>query len=158
MVYSFRSPLGTISYLWNGTQCRQIRLERLKNAEPAQDDPVSRWLEAFFAATTLPLPPLIEPATPFQARMRAELLTIPAGEVRTYGELAKKLGTAPRAMGQALGANPLPILIPCHRVVAASGLGGFSCGLDWKKKLLQFEKAWPAPCDALTPDDFNLRR
>jgi methylated-DNA-[protein]-cysteine S-methyltransferase len=72
--------------------------------------------------------------------MRKGLLEIPFGEVRTYGELARRLATSPRAMGQALGANPLPILIPCHRVIAADGLGGFACGLEWKRKLLKFER------------------
>lgn len=63
--------------------------------------------------------------TPFQLRVWHALLDIPAGNWVTYGALAKQLGTAPRAVGQACGSNPLPILIPCHRVVAASGLGGF---------------------------------
>ncbi len=141
MIYPFHSPLGPISYAWNGEVCEHIWLNQHETAEAAQDNPVARWLEAYFAGKATALPPLIGPATDFQAKMRAELLAIPAGKIRTYGELAGKLGTSPRAMGQALGANPLPILIPCHRVVAANGLGGFSCGLDWKKKLLQFEKA-----------------
>ncbi|MDQ6981834.1 MAG: methylated-DNA--[protein]-cysteine S-methyltransferase [Mariprofundus sp.] len=146
MIYPFRSPFGTLSYAWNGKLCQHIWLEQLKATGGAQDDPVAQWLNAYFNGNTLPLPPLGKPTTPFQARMRVELLAIPAGKVCTYGDLAGKLGTSPRAMGQALGANPLPILIPCHRVVAANGLGGFSCGIDWKKKLLQFEKAlqpWP---------------
>jgi len=139
MRYRFKSPLGLVSYEWNGRLCSRIRL----NAEAEQvnraGDPVSQWLTAFFDHRILPLPPLAAPNTPFQARMRTALLAIPAGEVLTYGELAGLLNTAPRAMGQALGANPLPILIPCHRVVAAHGLGGFACGLAWKKKLLRFE-------------------
>ena len=65
------------------------------------------------------------PGTPFQLRVWHALMTIPAGHPTTYGTLAKQLGTAARAVGQACGANPLPILIPCHRVVASSGLGGF---------------------------------
>ena len=145
MIYPFYSPLGPLSYAWDGKLCRHIWLKQLKTAEAAQDDPVAQWLNAYFDGNISPLPPLDKPATPFQAKMRAELLAIPAGTVRTYGDLAVKLGTAPRAMGQALGANPLPILIPCHRVVAANGLGGFSCGLAWKKKLLQLEKALQ-PC------------
>jgi methylated-DNA-[protein]-cysteine S-methyltransferase len=64
--------------------------------------------------------------TPFQLRIWHALLNIPPGRPTSYGALAKKLGTAPRAVGQACGANPLPILIPCHRVITASGgLGGF---------------------------------
>jgi methylated-DNA-[protein]-cysteine S-methyltransferase len=72
--------------------------------------------------------------------MRAGLLEIPFGKVRTYGELVKRLGTSPRAMGQALGTNPVPILIPCHRIIATDSLGGFACGLEWKKLLLNFER------------------
>ncbi len=64
------------------------------------------------------------------------------GHTLTYGKLAKVLHSGPRAVGQALGANPVPILIPCHRVVAAHGLGGFSCGLEWKKRLLAFERGF----------------
>jgi len=78
-------------------------------------------------------------ATSFQARLRVRLLDIPSGETRTYGELAGQLGSGARAVGQALGANPLPVLVPCHRIVAANGLGGFSCGIEWKKRLLAFE-------------------
>lgn len=83
--------------------------------------------------------------TPFQLRVWHALMTIPAGQSTTYGALAKLLGTAARAVGQACGANPLPILIPCHRVVAANGLGGFmhsSSGapLDVKTWLLAHER------------------
>jgi len=84
--------------------------------------------------------------TPFQLRVWHALMEIPAGQPTTYGALAKQLGTAARAVGQACGSNPLPIIIPCHRVVAASGLGGFmhaSTGapLDVKTWLLTHEKA-----------------
>lgn len=58
----------------------------------------------------------------------------------TYGELAKMVGTSPRAVGRILSANPLPIVIPCHRIVAGSGLGGFSAGIEWKIKLLRHER------------------
>lgn len=83
--------------------------------------------------------------TPFQLRVWHALMAIPAGQPTTYGVLAKQLGTAARAVGQACGSNPLPILIPCHRVMAASGLGGFmhaSSGapLDVKTWLLAHER------------------
>jgi methylated-DNA-[protein]-cysteine S-methyltransferase len=88
--------------------------------------------------------------TPFQLRVWHALLAIPPGQPTTYGALAKQLGTAARAVGQACGANPLPILIPCHRVVAANGLGGFmhaSSGapLDLKTWLLHHERSDGAP-------------
>ncbi len=69
--------------------------------------------------------PVETSGTPFQQKVWSELRRIPAGEVRTYGELAKQLNTAPRAIGGACRANPCPLLIPCHRVVAANGKGGF---------------------------------
>jgi methylated-DNA-[protein]-cysteine S-methyltransferase len=68
---------------------------------------------------------------------------IPRGSVATYSELAAKLGSprAARAVGNALRRNPVPLFVPCHRVVGVSGLGGFSLGLDTKRKLLQLEGA-----------------
>ena len=89
-------------------------------------------------------PPLApEPGgTPFQESVWTALRGIPPGAVLTYGELARQLGRprAARAVGQACGANPLPVFIPCHRVLAADGtLGGFSAGLAWKQRLLAVE-------------------
>jgi methylated-DNA-[protein]-cysteine S-methyltransferase len=63
--------------------------------------------------------------TVFQQHVWQALCDIPAGSPLTYGQLAKKLGTAPRAVGGACGANPIPVIVPCHRVVSASGIGGF---------------------------------
>jgi methylated-DNA-[protein]-cysteine S-methyltransferase len=63
--------------------------------------------------------------TAFQQRVWQALREIPAGSTSTYGDLAKKIHSAPRAVGQACGSNPLPIIVPCHRVVSASGQGGF---------------------------------
>jgi methylated-DNA-[protein]-cysteine S-methyltransferase len=63
--------------------------------------------------------------TPFQLRVWQALCNIPPGTPLTYGQLANKLATAPRAVGGACGANPIPIIVPCHRVVSASGIGGF---------------------------------
>ncbi|NGZ86594.1 methylated-DNA--[protein]-cysteine S-methyltransferase [Duganella aceris] len=70
--------------------------------------------------------PLQRAGTEFQQKVWGAISSIPRGSVRTYGELAKHLGSAPRAVGQACGANWFPVVIPCHRVTAASGLGGFS--------------------------------
>ena len=81
-------------------------------------------------------------ATRFQREVWTMTRQIPYGESRSYSWIASRLGNpgACRAVGQALGQNPLPILIPCHRVLAASGaVGGFSGGLDIKKRLLQLE-------------------
>ncbi|WP_458205106.1 methylated-DNA--[protein]-cysteine S-methyltransferase [Haladaptatus sp. NG-SE-30] len=79
----------------------------------------------------------------FTGRVMAAMLEIPRGETRTYGELADALDTAPIAVGQACGRNPVPIVVPCHRVVAADGLGGYSGGGDdrlaLKRRLLDLE-------------------
>jgi len=79
--------------------------------------------------------PLRRPATAtaFQQRLWDALERIPLGQTRTYGELAAELGTSARAVGGACGRNPLPLLIPCHRVRAKAGLGGFSG--DWESGL-----------------------
>ncbi|MCG6657675.1 methylated-DNA--[protein]-cysteine S-methyltransferase [Halomonas campisalis] len=85
--------------------------------------------------------PLAPGGSEFQRQVWSALQRIPYGETRTYGELARRLGRegAARAIGAANGANPLPLLIPCHRVVAASGLGGYSGGLELKRRLLALE-------------------
>jgi methylated-DNA-[protein]-cysteine S-methyltransferase len=70
--------------------------------------------------------PLARRGTPFQRRVWAKIAAIGAGRTRSYGELALELRSAPRAVGQACGANPLPLVVPCHRVLAASGIGGFA--------------------------------
>ena len=87
----------------------------------------ARQLEAYRANpdTSFDLPLLVE-GTPFQRRLWAALCEIPRGKTLTYGELARRLGGEPRAVGQACGDNRLPIVIPCHRVVAANGIGGFA--------------------------------
>jgi methylated-DNA-[protein]-cysteine S-methyltransferase len=68
--------------------------------------------------------------TEFQKRVWGAMTRIPVGETRTYGDLARELGSAPRAVGQACGANPLPVIVPCHRVVSGTGLGGFAHATD----------------------------
>jgi O-6-methylguanine DNA methyltransferase len=93
------------------------------------------------------LPPLdVRRGTEFQQRLWEELLRIAPGETRSYGELARTLRRpgAARAIGSACGANPIPLLIPCHRVLAANGkIGGFSGGLEWKRRLLALEGVFP---------------
>ena len=79
----------------------------------------------------------------FTRRVLEEVARIPYGKTATYGEVARRVGSprSARAVGGAVGANPIPIIIPCHRVVAAGGkLGGFGCGIALKKKLFDLEK------------------
>ncbi len=79
----------------------------------------------------------------FQKAVCAEISAIPFGETRQYGEIAKNLGMPAQAVGQACGGNPVPIIIPCHRVLSARGLGGFSArgGIETKVSLLRHEGA-----------------
>ena len=103
-------------------------------------------LHAYFAGRLrhfdLPLAP---PADPFHGAFREALLAIPYGETRTYGDLARSLGTHAQAVGAACGANPIPIIVPCHRVLSATGIGGFSGGLGVETKiaLLKLEGGFP---------------
>lgn len=99
-------------------------------------------LQAYFDGTVTAFDlPLAPPGTAFQQRVWRALRAIPPGATARYGDIARACGSAPRAVGQAVGANPIPILIPCHRVVAAAGPGGYSGagGLATKQFLLSLE-------------------
>lgn len=110
-----------------------------------------RWLKLTESAlgdviagrTPKALPPMDwDGSTAFQQDVWRALLRIIPGETKTYAAIGKLLGKplAARAIGGACGANPIPVLVPCHRVLAANGrLGGFSGGLDWKRRLLAIE-------------------
>jgi len=83
---------------------------------------VRAWMADPAFEFALPLQPQ---GTPFQRRVRDAIAAIPFGQVLTYGEVATRIRSGPRAVGGACGANPFPLVVPCHRVVSASGLGGF---------------------------------
>jgi methylated-DNA-[protein]-cysteine S-methyltransferase len=88
------------------------------------------------------LPPLdLSQGTAFQRSVWEAMLAIPLGSTLTYGEIARAIDNpgATQAVGTACGANPIPVIVPCHRILGGSGIGGFSSGLDWKIKLLQIE-------------------
>lgn len=89
----------------------------------AARDQLEEYFGGRLRAFDLPLAPA---GTPFQKAVWREMLAIPFGETRRYGDFATALESVPRAVGGACGRNPIPIIIPCHRVVAAHGLGGFS--------------------------------
>ncbi len=106
-------------------------------------DQLNRYFDGDIGDFDLPLQP---DGTEFQKQVWAEMLKIPAGSTKTYGELAKATGSAAQAVGSACGANPIPIIIPCHRVLAAGGqMGGYSGlgGLETKTALLRLEDALP---------------
>ena len=105
---------------------------------------VRAWLDAYFAGQNPPLEVPLDPqGTDYQLRVWRALREIPYGQTVTYGQLAEKLHSAARAVGAAVGRNPVSILIPCHRVVGADGcLTGYAGGLENKKRLLRLEGAW----------------
>ena len=101
-----------------------------------------RWLDRYFAGEDPgPVPRLAPEGSPFQRRVWDLLRTIPWGQTTTYGTLAQRLGSSPRAVGNAVGRNPISILIPCHRVLGADGsLTGYAGGVERKRWLLGNEK------------------
>jgi len=154
MVYTWvDSPVGRLLLAGDGESLSCIRFpsgrraggpERGWRCEDAPFREARRQLEAYFAGAhrsfTLPLAPR---ATPFQARVLEALGRIPYGETRSYKDIAVALGDpgAVRAVGSANGRNPLPIVIPCHRVVGSDGsLTGFGGGLERKRFLLDLER------------------
>ncbi|MAZ03441.1 MAG: cysteine methyltransferase [Sneathiella sp.] len=106
-------------------------------------DQLNRYFDGEIGDFDLPLDP---PGTAFQKKVWSEMLKIPAGQTKSYGEIAKILNSAAQPVGTACGANPIPIIIPCHRILAAGGkMGGYSGlgGLETKTALLRLEKALP---------------
>ncbi len=123
----------------------ELPLDERDGADPLLRE-AARQLDGYFARSVrvfdLPLAPL---GSGFQQRVWAELQHIGYGEVATYGEVASRLGLsghAARAVGAANGRNPIPVVIPCHRVVGAGGrLTGYGGGLERKRRLLDLEAA-----------------
>jgi methylated-DNA-[protein]-cysteine S-methyltransferase len=111
--------LATLDYL-SADSLEQPPVDAATEAVVAQ-------LVAYFQNPHSPLTVALVPeGTPFQLRVWSALQAIPTGTVLTYGALAKQLGTAARAIGGACRSNPIPVLIPCHRIVSRNGLGGYA--------------------------------
>jgi methylated-DNA-[protein]-cysteine S-methyltransferase len=111
--------------------------------EPARTAELRRQLAEYFAGERREFDLRLAPqGTPFERSVWEELRRIPFGETRSYGEIARAIGrpSASRAVGRANGANPIPIVVPCHRVIGADGsLTGFGGGLEAKSRLLEIE-------------------
>jgi O-6-methylguanine DNA methyltransferase len=127
------------------------RSSREREAHASTTPEIRRWHQQTERAVKAVLagqpvkewPPLdLSAGTSFQQAVWQALQGIPAGQTLSYGEVARQVGKpgAARAVGAACGANPIPVLVPCHRVLASGGaLGGFTAGLDWKRRLLARE-------------------
>ena len=111
------------------------------DAPPVLKDTATQLEEYFAGERTGFTVPMELDGTPFQKDVWAELTRIPYGATISYGELARRVGRpkGPRAVGQANGKNPIPIIVPCHRVLASTGIGGYGGGLPMKRTLLAVE-------------------
>jgi len=136
------TPIGPVHLALEGDALRALRFD--KPFEGASErTAVSERVRAYFAGDLRALEeiPVDPEGTPFQRRVWAALREIPPGETRSYGELARLLGTHPRAVGSANGANPVCLAIPCHRVIASDGkLCGYAWGEERKRWLLAHER------------------
>ena len=153
-VYS--SPLGMIVLESDGKVLTGLRfaealeapLQLVKTIADTSDTlyvfaEVRQWLDDYFAGRRPCNVPRLNPrGTEFQRRVWQSLFTIFYGQTKTYGEIARMIGCkSARAVGKAIGCNPIALIIPCHRVVGANGtLGGYAYGLNRKKQLLELEK------------------
>lgn len=154
--HAFDTPIGALRLVGDEAAINRIDLPNraVKPPDPAWTPSADRLpaalaeakrqIEEYFAGARqdfdLPLSPQ---GTPFQCRVWAELRRIPFGETISYGELAARIGkpSASRAVGAANGRNPLPVVVPCHRVIGSDGrLTGFGGGLPTKQALLDLER------------------
>lgn len=139
------SPLGALTLTEAGGDLVAVRWQVCAQDQPTPllEEAASQFA-AYFAGTlqAFDLPWRVD-RSDAQARACAAMAAIPFGTTRSYGDLAKDVGVSAQAMGQLCGANPLPILVPCHRVLRATGLGGFSGGrgIEDKVWLLRHEGA-----------------
>jgi len=145
-VANFDTPVGRVALVEEDGH-----ITRVTWAKRDEDDVTPllaeavKQLKAYFdnelEAFDLPLAPR---GTDFQQQVYEAMKRIPLGDTTTYGTIAKELGVPPQPVGQACGSNPIPIIIPCHRVLAAEGLGGFSGagGVETKVQLLRHEGAY----------------
>jgi methylated-DNA-[protein]-cysteine S-methyltransferase len=152
---SFPTPAGIFSVAVNahgavaatafgGRDALQARAPDALLVEGATETSAARSaVQAWFKGRTRDFPVALAPVgTPFQQRVWSALRAIPFGETRSYGALARELGSSARAVGRANATNPITLIVPCHRVVGADGsLTGYAFGEATKRRLLEFEAA-----------------
>ncbi|MGX4641972.1 methylated-DNA--[protein]-cysteine S-methyltransferase [Massilia sp. SYSU DXS3249] len=151
------APFGAMGIRTEGERVREMVYLQPRFEEKAPENAVAelaaRQVEHYLLDPDFRFDlPLFETGSAFQKRVWGAISAIPRGSVLTYGRIAKEIGSAPRAVGQACGANWFPLVIPCHRVTAAGGLGGFSNNddengfhLSVKRWLLRHEGATASP-------------
>ena len=154
---TYSSPLGLIVLESDGEMLTRLRFVETSEDSPQTPENISadstdtlpifvevlHWLDDYFAGKRPRNVPRLNPqGTEFQRRVWQSLFTIFYGQTKTYGEIARMVGCkSARAVGQAIGNNPIALIIPCHRVVGANGsLGGYAYDLNRKKQLLELEK------------------
>lgn len=143
--HTLATPIGGIEIGLENGRLSALNLTGATPTEGPLDNPVVKELERYFAGEPVRfdgIPLDLAGCTDFERTVYDATRMIPFGKVASYGQIAKAIGMpgAARAVGQALGKNPVAIVIPCHRVIASDGsLGGFSSGLSWKRKLLRHE-------------------
>jgi methylated-DNA-[protein]-cysteine S-methyltransferase len=127
----FTTDIATIGLQFDGSKLTKIDYFTEKSNKAATSklaesvrDKIKKYLDPQLNIKSIKVDLLLN-VTPFQEKVLQQLQDIPYGETKTYGEIAKKLNTSPRAVGNACRNNPVPIIIPCHRVVAANGIGGY---------------------------------
>jgi methylated-DNA-[protein]-cysteine S-methyltransferase len=141
------TPMGAVALTWEDAVLTGVDMDPVEaeGAGAPVPEAIAAQLDAYFEDCSSGFDLELElKGTAFQLRVWKALRDIPPGEAITYGDLAREMGTSARAIGGACRANPCPIVVPCHRVVAANGLGGFAGDtsgrrLDVKRWLLRHE-------------------
>jgi methylated-DNA-[protein]-cysteine S-methyltransferase len=131
-------------HVWHtGTMVHRVRFAT--TGIPGEvPEPIRQYCAGYpVSPATLPTIAIHEGENSVYARIYRAVQEIPYGTTCTYGEIARRVGTSPRVVGQAMSRNPTPLVIPCHRVVAATGIGGFTPSVEIKEALLAMEKKTP---------------
>jgi methylated-DNA-[protein]-cysteine S-methyltransferase len=135
---SCRLGLWFVHVWWNDETVQQIRFATI-GIPGRVPELIRRYCAGHVVNPSRLSTPVIQEDTVY-SRIYRVVQQVPYGSTSTYGEIAARAGTSPRVVGQAMARNPVPLIIPCHRIVAADGIGGFSSPVEIKEALLVMEK------------------
>jgi methylated-DNA-[protein]-cysteine S-methyltransferase len=135
---SCRFGLWFVHVWWNDETVYQVRFAR--TGLPGSVPDLIRQYCAGHAVNLSRLNSIVIQEDTVYSRIYRAVQQVPFGSTSTYGEIARIVGTSPRVVGQAMARNPVPLVVPCHRIVAADGIGGFSSPVEIKEALLSMEK------------------